>query len=971
MNFTRFPSNAVNVFPIANSKSGGQLVTEFNLRSRETILTDPAITYSVGPSYCHSMDDFRVTLEEDELGVIASSTVLSLKPGRAVVNGHYFESLTNVVVDLAEANKELNKDKKPLLKGRLAVGLRAMYSTEQTLSASLRIENSQHMLEGIQIVILPVGNIEQGYFVTPSDSPTNPLLVTAHLKLAEFYYMNGVIRSIVQNESKIKCISADRVGDFKDLLTDHYVKKDGLNPKKIYTMAGKSKDGKKISGKSTWCDSTDSLFIWEKASDLTVVNEDPGLKQAEFYVNDDERITLAIPHKHVDGSMWNADGKEEFYKPRYMTLPAADFLSNTPGTITSEYTKQIKSIREKFQELYHLPLGKQRGFIDELSEDRKELPEINYSSWLIGDYILVRKDNSVVSSSTNLIQAPSTIYTIKPPRVSKVEFLEMVEEYEGKNGSIPLGLDGCELFKANYPYPGTLKDTKDEIELELNEWVSDQNRYNELLAVETNTYYGTYRISASSTVLAEGTNDSGNDISIVLEGDKYTPQDYLTVVVNDVPKDIEYDENGVTKTKRIKSVRKYYYRVSETKGSNTYSDPILLTGTIPLATTDTIGGFINVKDTDLDSGYVIRDEKGHLKILDYALLRSGVLAYTLNKDYDFGSGLSTTEIQTQLNEYVNDRVAMPKKDGSDIINLHLNLSKEEGYETLVVKDIDSRWNTILHITLTGSPTSTTTINIVNCQNVKLSLNFTSTNDTVANPTINIYNSTLCYDASVIDYILSCDRKLEGSIQTVPGQTLYPKSFTGFENVSLWYRKLDKTDPELLVNGNVVTQIKTPIVPEDIDFWNEQVVNDNHYYYGLQSITLDNTMTMVGCGIYLRNDLSANIEFGKNVAIANFKLPQGTTLAYPKSSLKHQLKITGSFVTAYSQDDPKGYIVMTTHFTALTQSIESEHPKGTISFLSQAEMINDFISIDGLDNGAPIDGWESNSYHVFKGWSLGC
>ena len=60
MHFITFPVASTNIFPLSNSKQGGQLVTEFNLKSRDMVATNPDIKYAVGPSFIHSLDDFKI-----------------------------------------------------------------------------------------------------------------------------------------------------------------------------------------------------------------------------------------------------------------------------------------------------------------------------------------------------------------------------------------------------------------------------------------------------------------------------------------------------------------------------------------------------------------------------------------------------------------------------------------------------------------------------------------------------------------------------------------------------------------------------------------------------------------------------------------------------------------------------------------------------------------------------------------------
>ena len=68
-------------------------------------------------------------------------SLLVISEGRAIINGHFIESLAPITIDLLEANAQLQLNDRAPLKGQLAVGLRAMYSTYQTMAGSM-ISNS-------------------------------------------------------------------------------------------------------------------------------------------------------------------------------------------------------------------------------------------------------------------------------------------------------------------------------------------------------------------------------------------------------------------------------------------------------------------------------------------------------------------------------------------------------------------------------------------------------------------------------------------------------------------------------------------------------------------------------------------------------------------------------------------------------------------------------------------------------------
>lgn len=947
MNFVKFPAGTTNVFPIANSTSGGQLVTEWNLRSRESVSTDEDVKYFIGPSFVHAMDEFYVSAQSDEESDIVSGSVLGITGGRAVVNGHYFETQSEISIDLAEANSWLKQDDQDPLIGKLAVGLRAMYSTEQTLAATLLTDDGRSLILGIQVVILPIGEIAPGYFVLPEDSPEEENLVTAHLKLAEFYYTNGQIRTVVQNPDKTKSIPSSRIEGIEDLLASYYVSRKGLNPKKLYTFAGKEYDPE--TGRDTWCDSTDALFIWQKASDLKTT-EDPQLPQAEFGTDDKEYTTLTLPHKHVDGGLFNSEGKEVWYEPRVMRLPKASYSLNSPGTISGDYTRSVKHIRELINDFYQFTRGKQRAFVDEIKdEQRTELPSINQRSWDVGDYVVVRKDNSVVASTTSLIQAPSSLYFVIPPIVREVKFEVQVGNNNETQDQINKtlndhGLSGTEIHYDEHDMGGMDKDPElivDELNTLVERLTTDSEYYNgkDIFDLESVQYRGVVNTDFFVYVL--------KNIPIQ-QGDKKVLQDW-----------------------------KFYFKISKNDVNKDYSEPVLLTGTIPLATEDTIGGFYNVTDTDFDNGYVYRDEEGHLVLLDYSLLRTGVLAYQLGDDYDLGGGQTIQDLQNDLDEYVNNRVAFPTEKHLEdciypnMIELKVTLSGgDDSYQTLLIHNIDSRFDTGVCLHILGEATEKITVNVENIEKLRIA-------KIEGNPVVNVRNCGLYYDGDIIDQI-NLSKRVHKSDPYDPLYTgpTYPDGFTGFQDLRLWYQKFEDEDPDLIVDGMTVTETNTPVIPDDFDFWNEEVVNDNHYFYGLQSLTFAPNGVLAGAGLYMRNDTTANIDLNKSIQYAPFTLPQGSNFKYPKSSLQKPIKITGSFVVAYAASYPPGYTVINTQFTALTQvydyfsdvvMADGSDPKGTISFLADAQFIDNYI---GLKENQPIDGWEPNGYHVFKGWTIG-
>ena len=909
MNFIRFPVAGTNIFPIVNSTSGGQLLTEWNMRSRESVATSENIEYFSGPSYTHGEDDFAIRIQTDGAGTAISTTAIEILPGRALVNGHFIDSLTTVVVDLADANANAKVEGTIPLTGRLCVGLKAMYSTEKTLAGSLLIENKDNLFEGIQIVILP-----EDEFLLPQDKDAckDESKVTAHLKLGSLFYSNGAITNIQNNyPEKCQIVSAERIGNIDKLISDTYITKTGLNDNKLYVFAGKGTDPE--TGKDTWCDAIPSLMVWDK--NPTTQTEEIKDIEAEFVTSSrDGKVSLLVPHMQVDGYV-DTNGNRVYYAPKLVDMPLADFNSETSGTVNASYTKNIKEIRNIINNLYNLPAGKQRAYIDVLT-DRKDLPAIN-PSWSIGDYIIVRQDSTVATDAgidLSSLSAPSTLYVVLPAYVQSVQYKESSTEAKIPDTITGIKLGSLALSAANGDsVPNT----------------TDAEVYNATWGMPSDTLRGQVNVDyfvASYTALPVGDADS--------------------VTTN------------------------YYYTVSANVGPNEYSSPVYLTGGVPLASTEMIGGFLNVTETATDYGYVYLDDTGHLRLLDYALLRSGTLAYQLGQDYTFGPGITNTEIQTNLDEYVNDRIAFPnaaQKQSSktpNVIKITLDLSavsedSDDSHE-INIKNIDSRFGASIHLVITGSANANTTINISDCQKIRIDNNISGS------PVINLYRCGLYYDANVIDYIRSCKRSTED----------YPTGFFGITDFTLWYERYEDSQPSLVVNNMTVIETNAPIITEGIDYWSEDLApNDNHFLYALQGITFGGDGSIIGCNLYMKNQTTSNVQLGLSVLLGKFQLPQGAGLQYPKTSMNRQIKIDGTFVTAYTSKEPVGYIVMQTSFTALTGIFDlyndSNSIQGQIAFYNNAQYVQNYVGING--NGTDpetIDAWDSNSFHTFTGSVIG-
>lgn len=700
MNFVKFPVNATNIFPIANTKKGGQLVTEFNLRTIDSVSTDESIQYMTGPSYVHASTDFEVKSQGSsdaffaDQDISGSSSVLTVMPGRGVINGHFVELLSPIEIDMTEAYALATKAGETL-NGALAIGLKAMYSSETTMAGALlpesvseiNVENPEDSIsslyEGIQIVILPVEE-----FILPIDSPTDASLVTAHIKLAQFTYINGAIKGLTNNYPD-KCIMlpASRVGTIggnsnSSGASSEFISKKGLDPKKLYTYAGystkKTPEGETVIA-DTWCDSMDALMVWDADPQLIPASSEDAIQpysEATFAVHGNE-VRLYLPHKQPDinGKEFITDqtGAPQRYKAKSYPLPVASFVNGTPGTVDAAYTNNVKKIKNMINNIYQLMLAKgtQRGYIDILSfndDGGKDLPDIN-PNWAVGDYILVGTDNTVNETTetvTTWIRNPSTLYVVLPGVVNTISSPAKLARPDGMElASVTLSGEQMEELGINSGGILTL----------------DIDKFNKIIDLNATEYRG------------------------------IPNHDYFTIT---------YDTGALTQNTI------YYAVASILPGSRIYTDPpIMLTGQIPLASTEQIGGFIDVEETALDQGFVHLDSNGNLVLLDYALLRSGVLAYQLGEDFTTPAGSSYEEIQSLLNEYVNERVAFPNashletSEHPHVIYINLNLSAAESPTVLNIGDIDSRFGTSICLNIFGEIDSNTIINISNCEKIRI------------------------------------------------------------------------------------------------------------------------------------------------------------------------------------------------------------------------------------------------------------
>jgi hypothetical protein len=741
-------------------------------------------------------------------------------------------------------------------------------------------------------------------FKTPLDCPTESLRnhVTADIKLADFTYVNG---SISPSSILPNKDAVRYIPSSRIFDFDHILDDKYVTSENLVDNLFYT-----YSGKSGWCDSTDNLMIWDANSAHNTTTIEPTITQANFTTDESGNVHFVIPHKQQDAEILNSSNERVYYAPRDIPVPMANYVSGAPGMVTSEYTQVIKDLTTKINTYKEFTNGKQIMYLDVLSLDSDgnyvTVPEGNSFPKDLSQFnvgdYILVREDYTAVSSEDSSSAPSTMYFVLPGGVVSVAPAGVTTT---KPAGLKLGVTEALWEGDGSPRPSPTSPTAEE-----------------LLEIFNYTSY------------------------------KGTTSDYFEIIY--------HNQDDTEQTP-------YYYPVSAT-GPKTWSEPVLLTGGIPLATDYQVGGFYNASTSSeyVDAGYVYLDDTGHLRVRDYALLRSGALAYQLGESYKIAANSTIEYIQAQLDEYINNRVAfldnIPLTSTPVMIDIYIPLPEETG--VINITNIDSRFGTGVYIHFTSDDLSkdysNLIINISNCEKIRIDGAVTTLTN---GPIINLFRTCLYYDASVINYIRNCDpSNARDSLFT------NYSNFTGFEDLTLWYSRFLESDPELVVNGMEISQPDVSMVTEDVSFWDETISGDNHYSYALRSITLSASGKMIGCSLYVGNGSThqdvTDVNTSTHTIIADkFILPQGSALNYPMACVNDPISVTGTFTNAYMASNGVDWIVTDTTFSAKSgvYSVADGLKDGSIAFNSATYLVPaTYTNVDS------IEAWGTNEYHIFYG-----
>lgn len=594
------------------------------------------------------------------------------------------------------------------------------------------------------------------------------------------------------------------------------------------------------------------------------------------------------------------------------------------------------------------------------------------ADWAPGDYVLVAQDHTVATDVADGTGYPSTMYIVVPGKtiLNSENVASYYDVYETELSTPKSPVSGSSSTSDASIFNQAMDTYKTSVDT-IKRYVPARFLHGYELGgndVEDLDSEASLPDVYNSTVMLERLYDS----PIMIRGVRGTPgKDYFVLryrypiddVVTDNPTYTD-EISGASYTgiayQRYKWVSVFFTLNLTTDSIELDKDnPVVLSTGTPYAEEERVGGFLNVGSDVYGSGYVSRDEEGHLRLNDFNLLAAGVSAYQLGEDRTEGSGLDISELQDVFDQYINQRIAFPndsqlykasqKGIRTDVITIELNISSSSS-GVLTISDIDSRFNTSVHLKISGGATENAVLNIKNCQRLRITL------DDISNPTIFLDNVCLYYDADVIDHI------------------------SNISGLSLWYQKYDTSDPDIEIDGMTVIY-QGRLEPKGTEqYWNNASGNDNNYAYALRQITFANDGTIIGMGVAVTDNTTSNMTTGDAIFASTFLLPQSIGLSYPVTRLTKQIKVTGTFTTAYrSTAASTAFMVKNTNFSMLTQKYLKytdvrEAISGVISFYTHSVSISDTTCIDGntlmnLAGDFAIDGWEPGAYHIFYGGAV--
>lgn len=871
------PQNS-NIFPMANSTQGGQLVTEYNLKSRESVTSDLSIPYS-GHSFCKTINDFELS---------GSGSVLTIGVGSAVIDGHYVELLSATNIDVSDLE---------LPDGTIYIGLRINYINEDNFDiTNVRTGAIQPELTQDDQLVYPGVSVvfSDSLFDISTVSTRSAVVYDLYLGSAQVVSGSFVGTNTNTSDSKIQCLDASRISGLSSTATQSDDTA-GASEKLYYVY----------NGKTGWCDASTNLINWGPVRDVNenivsyirhpqIATGDSPYDTANAgtgFVNIDDEISLRVSHKTID----SPDESTPVWKDNYFKLPTADYFNDTAGVVNSEYTSIIKSINRRLSDLQLFGTGHCLGIIDSIS-DVSELPGPPEDS-SAGDYIVVLRDTSpsAYSQYSGTSEYLTTVYMLQ--------------------GHIATRLSLTNVADASMTYPYVSNKLLSPGEFTFGNYSGGKPDVTNIYAIPKGM-----RIAQITDI-----QEAFADYSL-----QYDAQ--LSSLFNTY-----WDPNGPTPlhgsltdyvvfryTDNTTNVISYYYAiVAELSAATpTWSSPIVVNGQAVLATTASIGGFYNTEQgTTYNAGYVGLDDSGRLRLWDYNLLAQGTLAYQLCESNRSpivigASGMSAEDIQADLTDSVNERIMFPagspqsttintsgeyvvQWDGIDPeTGLYISdnapaytadqlQSMQVAYNyvrlqvvvpsegTIEIRNIDSRFGTYLDVTLVSDTSSTATVRFSNIEKLKVNVQ----NMQAVNTNLEFVNCNIYYDPA-----------------------LFGMTNCTFVDARIWSDQIG-----LHIDGLHIIQEPFNNYAEitDLSDADSDATVDMHLGCALRGLTYNSQLEIIGADVafqYLGTAQDADSTLSRIYILDSFKIPQGSILGYDEKCMIYPLHFDGSVRYYYNAED---------------------------------------------------------------------
>ena len=185
-------------------------------------------------------------------------------------------------------------------------------------------------------------------------------------------------------------------------------------------------------------------------------------------------------------------------------------------------------------------------------------------------------------------------------------------------------------------------------------------------------------------------------------------------------------------------------------------------------------------------------------------------------------------------------------------------------------------------------------------------------------------------------------------------------------MSLWYEQYDSTAPAIELDGMTIRSTSGTVYSTSIDYWSTELTNDIHFNIGVNSLTFDSTLSIIGCELVVVNNVTANISSDPFIVYQDdFELVSSSSLPFPERSLSRAIKSEGSFIMTYPASqagDPM--TVIDTQVCVVLQN-NATGVAGAITLFGQIFHITSLFN-EGVLSTDTLRGTYAGSQHIIRG-----